>query len=198
MSPTPMCKSSSTEHPLKSLSMVSSPGSSPVGSRNGRNSEAPSIRSRRWRAASSPHRMIQEALGISYSPDLRTVQNANQTAISWRGARRHQLHTRPTTCRSQQAQRGRVRAEARPQLHLAFRKDAPDEVKRVAMQRDCRSKMIRSALRTATKSLGIKALLVLAAATLPALIVAAVLGATWSRSSAKPSATSQCKPRHAT
>jgi phosphate transport system substrate-binding protein len=31
--------------------------------------------------SSSPHRMIGEALGISYTADLRAVQNANQTAI---------------------------------------------------------------------------------------------------------------------
>ncbi len=30
---------------------------------------------------SSPHKMIREALAISYAPDLRVVQNTNQTAV---------------------------------------------------------------------------------------------------------------------
>jgi phosphate transport system substrate-binding protein len=82
---------------------------------------------------SSPHRMIKEALGISYTPDLRPVQNTNQTAIIVAQApgaisyisTAHDLPIRDKL--------SFVDTELKLplELHLAFRKDAPEEVKRV-------------------------------------------------------------------
>jgi phosphate transport system substrate-binding protein len=82
---------------------------------------------------SSPHRMIREALGISYAPDLRVVQNTNQTAtivaqapgaISYIST----AHDVP--------ERGRLKvvdSDVRLplQLYLAIRKDASAQVRRV-------------------------------------------------------------------
>jgi phosphate transport system substrate-binding protein len=82
---------------------------------------------------SSPHRMIQEALGISYAPDLRVVQNANQTAIivaQAPGAISYISTAHDLPIRSKLSV---VASELKLplQLHLAFRKDAPEQVKRV-------------------------------------------------------------------
>ncbi len=82
---------------------------------------------------SSPHHLIRDALGITYSADLRAVQNTNQTAtivsqvpgaISYIST----AHDVP--------ERGRlkvVESEVRLplQLYLAIRKDAPAHVRRV-------------------------------------------------------------------
>lgn len=82
---------------------------------------------------SSPHRMIQEALGISYAADMRIVQNTNQTAMivaQAPGAISYisSAHKLPI--------RDKIRIvdtslQLRLELHLAYRKDAPDEVRRV-------------------------------------------------------------------
>jgi phosphate transport system substrate-binding protein len=82
---------------------------------------------------SSPHRMIQEALGISYAPDLRAVQNANQTAIvvaQAPGAISYISTAHELPIRSKLSV---VACDLKLplQLHVAFRKDARDEVKRV-------------------------------------------------------------------
>jgi len=82
---------------------------------------------------SSPHRMIQEALGISYAPDLRVVQNANQTAIivaQAPGAISYISTAHDLPIRSKLSV---IASELKLalQLHLAFRKDASEEVKRV-------------------------------------------------------------------
>jgi ABC-type phosphate transport system substrate-binding protein len=82
---------------------------------------------------SSPHRMIKEALDISYAPDLRVVQNANQTAIIVAQApgaisyisTAHDLPIRDKLSFPKTALRLPL------QLHLAVRKDAPDRVRRV-------------------------------------------------------------------
>jgi len=82
---------------------------------------------------SSPHRMIQEALGIAYASDLRVVQNANQTAIivaQAPGAISYITTAHDLPIRNKLSV---VSSELKLplQLHLAFRKDAPEHVKRV-------------------------------------------------------------------
>ena len=82
---------------------------------------------------STPYRLIKDALGISYPPDMRVVQNTNQTAIIVAQApgaisNISTAHDIP--------ERGRLKVVETEiklplQLYLAFRKDAPDEVKRV-------------------------------------------------------------------
>src|SRR5262245_9048162 len=82
---------------------------------------------------SSPHRMIREALGITYGPDLRVVQNTNQTATivaQAPGALSYisTAHDVP--------ERGRLKvvdSDVRLplQLYLAIRKDAAAPVRRV-------------------------------------------------------------------
>lgn len=83
--------------------------------------------------SSSPHRMIQEALGITYAPDLRIVQNTNQTAIvvaQAPGAISYITTAHDLPIRDKLSV---VSSELRLplQLYLAFRKDAPEQVKRV-------------------------------------------------------------------
>jgi phosphate transport system substrate-binding protein len=82
---------------------------------------------------SSPHRMIQEALKIAYAPDLRVVQNANQTAIvvaQAPGAISYITTAHDLPIRDKLSV---VNSELKLplQLYLAFRKDAPEHVKRV-------------------------------------------------------------------
>jgi phosphate transport system substrate-binding protein len=82
---------------------------------------------------SSPHRMIADALAISYSPELRVVQNTNQTAVivaQAPGALSYisTAHDIP--------ERGKLKVvdsdvKLPLALYLAFRKDAPAEVKKV-------------------------------------------------------------------
>jgi phosphate transport system substrate-binding protein len=82
---------------------------------------------------STPHRMIAEALAISYSPELRVVQNTNQTAVivaQAPGALSYisTAHDVP--------ERGKLKVvdsdvKLPLALYLAFRKDAPAEVKKV-------------------------------------------------------------------
>lgn len=82
---------------------------------------------------SSPHRMIAQALRTSYAPDLRVVQNANQTAIivaQAPGAISYLSTAHDLPIRNKLKF---VDAELRLPLalHLAIRKDAPEHVKRV-------------------------------------------------------------------
>jgi phosphate transport system substrate-binding protein len=82
---------------------------------------------------SSPHKMIADALAITYPADLRVVQNTNQTAIIVAQApgaigNISTAHDVP--------ERARVKVVATElqlplKLYLAFRKDAPEQVKRV-------------------------------------------------------------------
>jgi phosphate transport system substrate-binding protein len=82
---------------------------------------------------SSPHRMIADALAISYSPDLRVVQNTNQTAVivaQAPGALSYisTAHDIP--------ERGKLKVvdsdvKLPLALYLAYRKNAPAEVKKV-------------------------------------------------------------------
>lgn len=82
---------------------------------------------------SAAYRMIEEALGITFAPDVRIVQNTNQTAIIVAQApgaisNVSSLHDVPERSRLKV-----VDAELKLALHLylAFRKDAPELVKKV-------------------------------------------------------------------
>jgi phosphate transport system substrate-binding protein len=82
---------------------------------------------------SSPHKMIATALGISYSPDMRVVQNTNQTAVivvQAPGALSYisTAHDLPERSKLQV-----VDSEIKLPLalYLAYRKDAPAQVKKV-------------------------------------------------------------------
>jgi phosphate transport system substrate-binding protein len=82
---------------------------------------------------SSPHRMIKEALAIEYAPDLRTVQNANQTAVivaQAPGAISYITTAHDLPIRDKLSF---VKAELQLplQLYVAYRKDAPEHVLRV-------------------------------------------------------------------
>jgi phosphate transport system substrate-binding protein len=82
---------------------------------------------------SSPHRLIKEALGISYAPELRVVQNTNQTAVivaQAPGAISYisTAHDLPIRDRLKVVQTDLKLPLA---LHVAYRKDAPERVKRV-------------------------------------------------------------------
>jgi phosphate transport system substrate-binding protein len=82
---------------------------------------------------STPHRLIAEALGIAYSPDLRIVQNTNQTAMivaQAPGALSYisTAHDLP--------ERGKLKVvdsdvKLPLRLFLVYRKDAPEQVKKV-------------------------------------------------------------------
>lgn len=84
---------------------------------------------------STPHRLIAEALGIAYSPDLRIVQNTNQTAMivaQAPGALSYisTAHDLP--------ERGKLKVvdsdvKLPLRLFLAYRKDAPEQVKKVVV-----------------------------------------------------------------
>jgi phosphate transport system substrate-binding protein len=82
---------------------------------------------------SSPHKMIATALAISYSPDMRVVQNTNQTAVivvQAPGALSYisTAHDLPERSKLQV-----VDSEVKLPLalYLAYRKDAPAQVKKV-------------------------------------------------------------------
>jgi len=82
---------------------------------------------------STPHRLIKDALGISYSSDLRAVQNTNQTALIVAQApgaisyitSAHDLAIRDKLKVAQSD------LQLPLELHLALRKDASDDVRRV-------------------------------------------------------------------
>jgi phosphate transport system substrate-binding protein len=82
---------------------------------------------------SSPYRLIRDALGISYAPDMRAVQNTNQTAIIVAQApgaisNISTAHNVPERSRLKVVDTD-VRIPLA--LYLAYRKDAPAEVERV-------------------------------------------------------------------
>lgn len=82
---------------------------------------------------SSPYRMIAQALAISYPPDMRTVQNTNQTAIIVAQAP-GALSNISTAHDVPERDKFRVvesEVKLPLQLYLAFRKDAPEPVKKV-------------------------------------------------------------------
>jgi phosphate transport system substrate-binding protein len=82
---------------------------------------------------SSPYRLIREALGISYTPDLRAVQNTNQTAII--AAQAPGALSNISTAHDV-PERGKFKVvdtdlKITLRLYLVFRKNAPQQIKRV-------------------------------------------------------------------
>jgi phosphate transport system substrate-binding protein len=82
---------------------------------------------------SSPYRLIEEALAISYAPGMRVVQNTNQTAtiVAQAPGALGNISTAHDV-----PERGKFKVVAADlklplKLYLAFRKDAPEEIKRV-------------------------------------------------------------------
>jgi phosphate transport system substrate-binding protein len=82
---------------------------------------------------SSPHKMIKDALGVSYPSDMRVVQNTNQTAVivaQAPGALSYitTAHDLPERSKLKVAE---SEVKLPLALYLAFRKDASDQVKKV-------------------------------------------------------------------
>ena len=82
---------------------------------------------------SSPHKLIAEALAISYAPELRVVQNTNQTAVIVAQAPGALSYISTAHDLPERSRLKVVDSEIKLPLalYLASRKDAPDEVKRV-------------------------------------------------------------------
>jgi len=82
---------------------------------------------------SSPHKMIAEALAISYAPELRVVQNTNQTAVIVVQAPGALSYITTAHDLPERSKLKVVDSEVKLPLalYLAFRKDAPDQVKKV-------------------------------------------------------------------
>ena len=82
---------------------------------------------------SAAYEMIREALGITYAPDARAVQNTNQTAIIVAQAPGAISNISTAHDVPERSKFKVVRSELKLglKLYLAFRKDAPDEVRRV-------------------------------------------------------------------
>jgi len=78
---------------------------------------------------STPHRLIKEALGIAYAPELRVVQNTNQTAIIVAQAPGAISNISTAHDVPERSKFKVVQSELKLglKLYLAFRKDAPDE-----------------------------------------------------------------------
>ena len=82
---------------------------------------------------SSPHRMISEALAISYDPELRAVQNTNQTAIVVMQAPGALSYISTAHDLPERRKLKVLESDLRLPLalYLVFRKDASIEVKKV-------------------------------------------------------------------
>jgi ABC-type phosphate transport system, periplasmic component len=82
---------------------------------------------------SSPHKFIAETLGISYSPELRVVQNTNQTAVIVIQAKGALSYISTAHDIPERNQLKVVESEVKLPLalYLAYRKDASSEVKKV-------------------------------------------------------------------
>lgn len=82
---------------------------------------------------SSPHKMIKEALGISYGPDLRVVQNTSQTAIVVAQAPGAISYISTAHDVPERGKLKVVESELKLplQLYLAYRKDSSELVKQV-------------------------------------------------------------------
>ena len=82
---------------------------------------------------STPHKKIKEMLAITYPPDLRIVQNTNQTAIIVAQAPGAISYISTAHDLPERSRLKVIEAELKLplRLYLAFRKDAPEEVKRV-------------------------------------------------------------------
>lgn len=82
---------------------------------------------------SSPHKMIAEALAITYGPELRVVQNTNQTAVIVVQAPGALSYITTAHDLPERSKLKVVESEVKLPLalYLAFRKDASNEVKKV-------------------------------------------------------------------
>jgi phosphate transport system substrate-binding protein len=82
---------------------------------------------------SSPHKMIAEALAISYPSDLRVVQNTNQTAVIVAQAPGALSYISTAHDLPERSKLKVVESDVKLPLalYLAFRKDAPAEVRKV-------------------------------------------------------------------
>ena len=82
---------------------------------------------------SSPHKLIAEALAISYPPDLRVVQNTNQTAVIVAQAPGALSYISTAHDLPERSKLKVVESDVKLPLalYLAFRKDAPAEVRKV-------------------------------------------------------------------
>ena len=82
---------------------------------------------------SSPHKFIAETLGISYSPELRVVQNTNQTAVIVTQAPGALSYISTAHDIPERNQLKVVESEVKLPLalYLAYRKDAAGDVKKV-------------------------------------------------------------------
>jgi len=82
---------------------------------------------------SSPHKLIAEALAISYAPDLRVVQNTNQTAVIVAQAPGGLSYISTAHDLPERSRLKVVDSAVRLPLalYLAFRKDAPAHVMKV-------------------------------------------------------------------
>lgn len=82
---------------------------------------------------SSPHKMIAEALAVSYPPELRIVQNTNQTAVIVMQAPGALSYITTAHDLPERSKLKVVDSEVKlpVALYLAFRKDAPADVKKV-------------------------------------------------------------------
>ena len=82
---------------------------------------------------SSPHKLVAEALAISYAPDLRVVQNTNQTAVIVAQAPGALSYISTAHDLPERSKLKVVESDVKLPLalYLAFRKDAPAEVKKV-------------------------------------------------------------------
>jgi ABC-type phosphate transport system substrate-binding protein len=83
--------------------------------------------------SSSPYRIISEALAVTFSPDMRAVQNTNQIAIIVAQApgalgNVSTAHDLPERSRFRVVE---TELKLALRLYLAYRNDAPDEVRRV-------------------------------------------------------------------
>ena len=82
---------------------------------------------------SSPHKLIREALNIAYAPDLRVVQNTNQTAVIVAQAPGALSYISTAHDLPERSKLKVVDSEVKLPLalFLAFRKNAPEDVKKV-------------------------------------------------------------------
>jgi phosphate transport system substrate-binding protein len=82
---------------------------------------------------SSPHKMIADALAISYPSDIRVVQNTNQTAVVVAQAPGALSYISTAHDLPERSKLKVLESDVRLPLalYLAFRKDAPAEVKKV-------------------------------------------------------------------
>ena len=82
---------------------------------------------------SSPHKLIAEALAIDYAADIRAVQNTNQTAVVVAQAPGALSYISTAHDLPERSRLKVVDSEVKLPLalYLAFRKDAPDDVKKV-------------------------------------------------------------------